>query len=190
MRTRPVVEGAVELLGRLAVESSDEEDRPRCDVVDEVDEAGRWRLAGKDRHGGGLGEQRRERLLQVAQRRVVPVLGDRADAGALGDDGAQPGVLRGGLEQHLAADGEPEAADALRVHVRAAGEEVDRGLQVGVAAPAVGVEVAVALAFAAPIEQQHAVSVPREQPGVGERAAAPGGERRSPRRSRRARTTP
>ena len=49
---------------------------------------------------------------EPAARPAEQVLADRADAGALGDDGAEPGVGGSGLQHHLAADGEADPADA------------------------------------------------------------------------------
>ena len=49
---------------------------------------------------------------------------------------ARSSVSRGRLEHHLAADREAQAADAARVHVAAALQERDGGLDVLVAAPA------------------------------------------------------
>ena len=48
----------------------------------------------------------------------VLLLGDRAQPGALGHDGPQAGVVRGGLQQQLAADGQAEAADAAALRRR------------------------------------------------------------------------
>ena len=84
--------------------------------------------------------------------------------------------MRGRLQQELAADGQTEARDPLRVDVRASLEEADRGPQVGLTVPAKRVEVAVAVALAAPVEQQHAVAVAHEEPGAGDRAARPARE--------------
>ena len=83
-------------------------------------------------------------------------------------------VSRSGLEQQLAADGEAEAADAIAVHLRAPAQEPDGGGDVGLALPAEGVVGAVALALAAPVEQQDAVSVTDEHARVGTGCDRPG----------------
>ena len=70
------------------------------------------------------------------------------------------------MEHQLAADGQPEAADALRVDVRAALEEGDGGLDVLLALPAERVRVALALALAAAVEEEHAVAVAGEHARV------------------------
>ena len=69
----------------------------------------------------GLREHAGDPALDAADLGVVEVLGERALARALGDDGAQRPRVRGGLEQQLAADGQAEPADARRVDVTAAG---------------------------------------------------------------------
>ena len=66
------------------------------------------------------------------------------------------------MEHQLAADGQPEAADALGVDVGPALEERDGGLDVLLALPAERVRVALALALTAAVEEQHAVAVPGE----------------------------
>ena len=71
----------------------------------------------------GLGEHPAEPALDAAELGVVEVLGERALPGALGDDRAQRARVRGGLEQQLAADREPEPADPGRVDVRLPAQE-------------------------------------------------------------------
>ena len=96
--------------------------------------------------------------------------------GAVGDDGGQPAVVGGRVEQHLAAEREAEAGDALGVHVGPMLEVVEaRGDgRLGVVAEAVGVPVA--LAVARVVERQHAVAVAGEHPHVGgDASAAPAG---------------
>ena len=67
-------------------------------------------------------------------------------------------------EHQLAADRQPEPADATRVDVRppAAGTRSRRFPDQGPAAPSVGVRVALALALTARVEEQHAVAAPRQ----------------------------
>ena len=102
------------------------------------------------------------------------LLAELARARALGDDGGELVGLGCGLEHQLAADGEAEAADPARVDVRPRLQELDRGEDVLVAAPAEQVAVAFALALAAAVEEQDAVAVAHEHPGVRLRAAAAG----------------
>ena len=71
--------------------------------------------------------------------------------------------LRGRLDHHLAADREADAADPLRIDVRAALQERDRGVDVALALPAEEVGVALALALASTVEEQDAVAVPCQQ---------------------------
>jgi hypothetical protein len=115
-------------------------------------------VAGVHRDSQGHGEVR-DRLGSG----YVPHLAVRAAPGSLGHDRAQRGDFRGRLQQHLAADREPDAAYAVGVHVLARPQVLDRGLHVAVAIPSVGVRVTLALALAAAIEQQHAVAVPGEE---------------------------
>ena len=70
-----------------------------------------------------------------------------------------------GFDHHLAADGEPDAADSLGIDVRLTLQERNRRVDVPLALPAEGVRVALALALAAAVEEQDAVSVAREQLG-------------------------
>lgn len=78
-----------------------------------------------------------------------------------GDDGLEGVGLCGCLQHQFTAEGQAEAADALRIDVGAAAEIVEGGLDVAIAAPAV--RVTLALADAAGVEDQHAVPVAREQ---------------------------
>ena len=64
-----------------------------------------------------------------------------------------------GLDHHLAADREADAADPLRVDVGAALQERDGGVDVPLALPAEQVRIALALALASAVEEQHAVAV-------------------------------
>jgi hypothetical protein len=76
------------------------------------------------------------------------------------------------MEHQLASDGQPEAADPLRVHVGPALEEGDRGLDVLLAFPAEPVRVALAFARSAAVEQQDAIAVPYEHARLRLRAVA------------------
>ncbi len=67
------------------------------------------------------------------------------------------------LDHHLAADGEADAADPLRVDVGTMLQECDRRVDVSLALPAEEVRVAVALALAATVEEEDAVPVTGEQ---------------------------
>ena len=70
------------------------------------------------------------------------------------------------MDQHLAADREPDPADPLRVDVRAAAQIRGRRVEVAVADPAEDVRVTLARAFAATVEEQHAVAVADQHPGL------------------------
>ena len=105
---------------------------------------------------------------------LVELLAVHARAGALGDDRREVVRLGRRLEHHLAADGEADAADAVRVDVGTLLQVGDRGLDVAVAAPAEGVRVPVAAALAAAVEEQHAVAVRGQHPGLLLRAVAAG----------------
>lgn len=63
---------------------------------------------------------------------------------SVGDHGLEGVGLCGGLQHQFTAQGEAEAADALRIDVRAAAEIVEGGLDVALAAPAVRVTLALA----------------------------------------------
>ena len=82
--------------------------------------------------------------------------------------------MRRGLQQHLAADRQAEAADAAVAHVGAFAQVGDGGAQVRLAAPAAGVVVALARALAATVEQQDAVAVAYEHPRVRTGPLRPG----------------
>ena len=88
--------------------------------------------------------------------RVVEVLGERALAGALGDDRAQRAGVGGGLEQELAPDRETEPADARRIDVRLAAQERERGAEIALAGPSERVVVA----LAAPSPRRSSMSTP------------------------------
>ncbi len=102
------------------------------------------------------------------------VLAERAGAGAVGDDRLEAVRFGCGLEECLAADGEADAADPVPVDVGALLEVRDGGVHVVVGIPAEGVGVAVALAFTAAVEQQHAVAVTDEHARRLLRASAAG----------------
>ena len=128
-------------------------------------------VAAQDRDGrclhGGLGER------QPAARPANEVLADRAYTRALGDDGAEPGVGGGGLEHHLAADREADPSDAAAGDVGPPLQPGDGGVDVPGPGPAEEVRVSLATVVAARVEQEHAVAVADEHPGL--RQLAPGG---------------
>ena len=66
----------------------------------------------------------------------------------------------GGPQQHLAADGEPEGADPVGVHVGTLPQVGDACQDILVAGPSHGV--ALAAALSAGVEQQHPVPVREE----------------------------
>ena len=103
---------------------------------------------------------------------LLQLLAELTRAGTFGDDGGELVGLGCGLEHQLAADREAEAADLARLDVRPRLQELDRGQDVLVAAPAEQVAVAFALAFAAAVEEQDAVAVADEHAGVRLRSAA------------------
>ena len=80
-------------------------------------------------HGqrSGLDDPVGEPALDAAHAGRVQVLGERPHAGTLGHDRAERARVRRRLEQQLAADGEPEAADAVGVDVRPTAEEPHGG---------------------------------------------------------------
>ena len=158
------------------VGGGDQEQR-LVDPGGEVLQVRRRSVVGGDRDRGGLdGRHRRaERVLrQRAVALLIHVLGEGAPPGTLGHHGGELVGLGGGLDHHLAADGEADAADPLGVDVGPALEVVDRGLDVRVAAPAPGVGLALAATLAATVEEQHAVAVPGEHPRRPLRAVAAG----------------
>jgi hypothetical protein len=152
----------------------DEEHRARRDPPDEVLEVLRGQpvLEDRVREVAHAVAQRGADLVQAIG--VVDLLGHRARPGALGDDRRQVVRLRGGLEHHLAAHGEPEPRDPPRVDVGAVPEEVDARADVLVEVPAEGVGVALAAALAAAVVEQHAVAVADEHPRLPARARASG----------------
>ena len=133
---RPRVERRVgRLLGRLAVLAVDEEDG----AVDLRHEALAASAGGRSSVKSAVGD----RDDAVAERRrasrragVGEVVADGAAARALGDDRPQRGRLGRGLDHHLAADREADAADPLRVDVGPALEERDGRVDVARAVPA------------------------------------------------------
>ena len=86
-------------------------------------------------------------------------------AGAFRHDRLEVGRLRGRHDQDLAADGEAEPADPVVVHVGARLEVLGAGDQVAVARPAD--RVAFARALTARVQEQDAVAVPDQHPGLG-----------------------
>ena len=145
----------------------DEEDGTRGDLGDAVDDRRRRAVVREDAVGG------RHRRSDRREEHVLPAFDlGRADreTGALGDDRLEHGRLRGGHEQDLAADRGAEAADAVRVDVRAGLEVLGAGDQIAVAGPAN--EVALASTLSARVEQQHAVAVAREHPRLLDGRAA------------------
>ena len=103
---------------------------------------------------------------------VHDLVGVHGSGRPVGDDGGQPPIARGRLEQHLAAQRQAEARDPLRVDVGPAREVVEtRGDgRLRVVAQAVGVPVA--LAVAGVVERQHAVAVARQHAHVRDNAPA------------------
>ena len=91
------------------------------------------------------------------------LVADRAAARALGDDRPERRRLGCSLDHHLAADREADAADPIRIDVGPALQVRDGGVDVALALPAEQVRVALALALAATVEEQHAVAVPCEE---------------------------
>ena len=90
----------------------------------------------------------------------------RLPARALGDDRLERVRVRGCVDEHLAADRESDSAKPLWVDIRAAAEIGRCRMEVAVAHPAEAVRIAFASALAAPVEEQDAVAVADEHPGV------------------------
>ena len=126
------------------------------DLRHEALQVGRRHVAGEEGRRCG-GDARADHLLP--RRRRSDQVADGAAAAALGDDRLQRVGLGRGLDHHLAADREADAADPLGVDVGAGLEEGDRGVDVALALPAEQVRVALALALAAAVEEQDAVAV-------------------------------
>ena len=74
----------------------------------------------------------------------------------------RPFDCAGGLEQRLASDRKANAADAPVVDVPARPQIGDRSVEITLGAPSEDVRIAVALALAAPVEEQNAVAVSRQ----------------------------
>ena len=102
--------------------------------------------------------------MRLARVRDRQALAERPDASALRDERGQPVRLGRRLHHHLAADREADPADPFRVDVGAAAEELDGRPDVALSLPAEDVRVAVALALASPVEEQHPVAVAGEHP--------------------------
>ena len=139
----------------------DQEDGARGDLADPVGDRRRCGLVGED---GGREPQDRERRPEHVAGALQVGLADGV-AGAFRHDRLEVGRLRGRLDQDLAADGEAEPADPVVVHVGAGLEVLGAGEQVAVARPADGV--AFARALAARVQEQDAVAVPDQHPGLG-----------------------
>ena len=153
----------------------DEQHGARCDSLDEVDEV--WR---------------RSRVRKTAVPAVIMVLmatGPQELPGTLRNSPTERALallrdhclhvltVSGRLQEGLAADRQPEPADATGLDVGTSLQEVDRGEQVALAlVPGIGVGIAVALALAASIEDEHAVAVAGEVASVGLGALAPEGD--------------
>ena len=170
---RGVVE-AVELLADALHRRGDQQER-LVDPAGQVLQMLRRQLVRGhgDRRRLERGDRSAQHLLDARQV-LVHVLRVRARTGAFGDHGLELLVRGGGLEHHLAADGEADAADPVRIDVGPALEVLDRGVDVLAAAPAPGVRLTFALALAAAVEQQHPVAVPGEHARLPLRAAAAG----------------
>src|SRR5215211_1075881 len=78
-----------------------------------------------------------------------------------------------GMDQHLTSDREADGADLGRVDVRPRTEIRSSGVQVPLPSPAEGVRVALALPFAAAVEQENSIAVARKHARLllGARAA-------------------
>ena len=168
-----LVEGAVEsrlvgvVLGRV-----DEQHGARGDLVDEVDQVGGGNEFEKTAVPAVIPALKCHRPEFAA--RDAAQLADRADGGALGDDGLHVLAVGRGLKESLAANGQSEASDAIGLDVGPALQEVDRGEQVALAVvPGVGVGIAVALALSTTVEDEHAVAMAGEHPGGALGALAP-----------------
>ena len=119
-------------------------------------------VVGEERRGRGRDAHDDERIplaLRVGERVTY-----RAEGRTLRHYRLERGRLGGRLDQHLAADRQPDGADALGIDVGAVLEERDGAVDVAIALPAEEVRIALALALAAAVEEQHAIAVAHEHP--------------------------
>src|SRR5215211_1318161 len=165
-------------LGPLALGPVDEEHR-LVDLPDEALQVGRRRIARGERRAGG-DDGGAEGLIPSATR-IRQVVTDGAAAAALRDDRLQRVRFGGGLDHHLSADGEADAADPAGIDVGAALQELDGRVDVALTLPAEQIRVALALALAAPVEEQDSVAVVGQdlRPLLGGRAAGEGDDGRA-----------
>ena len=158
---RPVVRRVEVALAVLPVLAVDEEHRRGGDPTDEVLQALRRHFVAKERHPRGERDRCRDLEPLVAPRHVE-VLADRAFTGAFGHHGSEPGRLGGGFEHHLASHREADAADPVLLDVRPVPEEAHRCCDVLMTSPAERVRISFAFTFAAPVEEQDAVTMSGE----------------------------
>lgn len=85
-------------------------------------------------------------------------VGQRASGGAVCDDGVDVVSARGEFDENVGAGGQSERADSTVLDVRSVLEPRDRRLNVAAPSRAVGIRLALALAPAASVKEQHAVS--------------------------------
>lgn len=118
----------------------DENNGPRSDSRYEVLERRRWRCSAQDgdRRGLDCGLGEREPALGAA----LHVFANGAEACAFGDDRAESLVRGGGLEHHLAADGEADPANPAASHFRSVLQPGDCGVDVIRVVPAEHIRVA------------------------------------------------
>jgi hypothetical protein len=97
---------------------------------------------------------------------------DTGAVSALRDDGLEPRIDCGDVDHDGPADGEAEAADALRIDVVPPRDVAERGIEVATFDRAPGEGVAVALAVRAPVEEEHAVAMARQHARLGQELLA------------------
>src|SRR4051812_29811778 len=100
----------------------------------------------------------------IAHAVVRAPVAERLPARTLGHDRPEHLRVRRGMDQHLAADREADAADPLGVDVLAPAEVRGGSTEISIADPAEGVRITFARAFAAAVEEQDAVPVPNQHP--------------------------
>jgi hypothetical protein len=133
-------------------------------VADRADVGLRGQDLGAGEHHPGVRQP--QPLLRVDRVAVGP------HARSLGHDGAEVGPARGGLHERLGPGREADAADAPAADIRPALQELDCRVDVRLPRPVESLRVAVALAAAPRVVEEHAVAVLGEERRLLPRALA------------------